>query len=54
MSKTIAEEIREEQQRFNRRFVHHCRPAAPMSLDEALKLSRLMAVEDEPYAKGRT
>lgn len=55
MSKTIAEEISEEQRRFNRRFVHHVlRPRAPMSLDEALKFSRLMAAEDEPYAKRRT
>jgi len=36
--KTLADELREEEQRARRRFIHATRPKRPLTLDEAREL----------------
>lgn len=42
-ARSFAEDSREEQRRFDRRFVHHTRPKTPLSWDEAQALCERMA-----------
>ncbi len=39
---TFAEEMKREQDQLRRRFVHHTRPKGPLSLEEAIALSKRM------------
>jgi hypothetical protein len=41
--KTLAEAIAEEDEMLRRRFVHHTRPKGPLTLAQAIALSRRMA-----------
>lgn len=41
--KTLSDELREENDRLQRRFIHHTRPRRPMTMDEALELAERMA-----------
>lgn len=48
--KTLAEELREEEEAARRRFIHHTRPKRPLTLDEAIKLHRaLINSSDHDY-----
>jgi hypothetical protein len=48
--KTLADAIREEEERARRRFVHHTRPKGPLSLQEAIELCERVAGEPPPSA----
>lgn len=50
MTKALAEELKAEEERLRRRFVHHTRPRDPLTLKEAIELSERMAgkPEDKP------
>ena len=40
--KTLADELKAEAEALRRRFVHHTRPKGPLSLKEAIELSKHM------------
>jgi len=40
--RTLAEELKHEEELLRRRFVHHTRPKGPLSLKEAMELSERM------------
>lgn len=49
--KTIAEELREEEERLRRRVVHATRPKGPLTMDQAAELH--MAMEGKcPICRG--
>lgn len=39
---TLAEALQQEAEALRRRFVHHTRPRHPLSMDEAISLSKAM------------
>lgn len=51
--KTLAEELAEEGERLRRRVVHATRPKRPMTMEEAIDLSRRMSGADGEPAQER-
>ena len=45
--KTLAQELREEDEALQRRFIHHTRPKGPLSMEEAQALCERMANVDK-------
>jgi len=54
--KTLSDGLREEEELLRRRLVHHAGPRGPLSMDDAIALSKRMAGEtrppDEPTNSG--